>query len=135
MPGLPLLHHPIGEALFPLRRTSLVVPLIFHHYQAVRRSFAQRLGIKAGAGTTDLILDMRPDMLRRSERPGLAAGIGEKFREFGTVRALTADAALMDPILRDSKGPSRWPALYGRRRFFGRGRARGEESKFHTILG
>jgi hypothetical protein len=70
----------VGEVLFALRDASHVARLVLAADQAVRRSAAQRLRIYVGAGAANLVLDMGPDLLGRSQRPALAGTVREKLR-------------------------------------------------------
>lgn len=68
----------VGQVLLALRDAPLAARLVLGRDQAVRRPAAQHLCIDVGAGTAELIPDVRAVLLGHSQRPGLAGTVRQK---------------------------------------------------------
>jgi hypothetical protein len=65
---------------------------------------SQRFAFDIGAGTTDLILHVCPNLLRGSKGPAFKAGIGEEPGKLGAVLTFAAELGWPGPVARCLEG-------------------------------
>jgi hypothetical protein len=94
----------VSEILLALCDVAFVAGLILLADETVRRATSQRFAFDIGAGATDLILDVCPNLLRRSNGPAFTAGIDEEPGKLGVVLTFAAELRWPGPVAQCLEG-------------------------------
>jgi hypothetical protein len=90
----------VGQISFALFHPAIIARLVLGADEAVRTAAAHGVKVEVAMGVADSSLHMAAVALHGLEGPGLPRRIGEKAAEIAAMRALAADRARPNPILR-----------------------------------